>query len=402
MRVALLPPFPTLPFALPFNLSLPTSHILKLPPEKESCPCCTKAFLKCLKSAAIPYVGCSWVIIANRRVYLALWRDRPPRPPQTAQVWDIFRIDPPSCSGCPSSQVSLGWQWCWEYVIDTIYYDLFRIDDDVDGGGHTHTLVGTNLFSPASSFPQVGPVLHLDATDTASVQTVGGKVEKWFDKSTKQNHAFQTAPASQPTLQVASFQGMNTISFAAGEFLDIYLKAQSAWHLFIVGRYDPLLGVRGTFFSATGAEAPFSGFEAKIYQLTSGLLQGTSFTWVNPSEISLLDVQLPPATWGILEWSEDQERIQIGQNGYVSHMGTSPGEDSMWDPTQQTGGNQIPLRAAIGRSVWGMGGVQPWDYLDGGVAEVVLYPQVLSSGQRIQVLNVLRSKWGLGAPMPLP
>src|SRR5690606_34851252 len=147
-----------------FNLSLPNSHILKLPPEKESCPCCTKSFLNCLKSAAIPFQGCSWVVIVNRRVYLALWRDRPPRPPQTAQVWDIFRLDPPSCMDCPSSRFSLGWQWCWEYVIDTIAKDLFQdwFDDDVDGGGHPHTLVGTNLFSPASPFPQVGPVVHLD------------------------------------------------------------------------------------------------------------------------------------------------------------------------------------------------------------------------------------------------
>ena len=38
----------------------------------------------------------------------------------------------------------------------------------------------------------------------------------------------------------------------------------------------------------------------------------------------------------------------------------------------------------------------------GNIAQVILYPEVLSEGQRVQIHNVLRDKWGLGAPLPLP
>jgi hypothetical protein len=208
-------------------------------------------------------------------------------------------------------------------------------------------------------------------------------------------------PSAQPTFEADSLAGLGTLSFLAGNFLEVFLKAQDAWHLFVVGRYVPAIGVRGTFFSAIGAESPFSGLEAKVYQLPSGHLQGTVFTWRHPSEVVLLDAQISPSSWGILEWSEDLLGIRIGLNGYVSTVLEEPGEDTSWDPTRLAGGNQIPLRANLGRSGWGLG-AQPWDYLEGGIAEIVLYPRTLAQGQRIQVLNLLRKKWGLGAPILPP
>lgn len=405
------PSFPSFPFPVPsiqlppfpFNTNIPEGHIITLPPDKDSCPCCTKEFLECLKQAKVSWSGCSWVISLNYKTYLILWRDRIPRPPATAQVWDIFKILPPHC-GCPSAPKRMGWQWCWDYVIDTIAADIFSnwIGDAEHGGGHVHTLVGTNLFQDASVLPQVGPTIHFSSTDPTSIVLDGGGVAQWRDLSTKENHAFQADPAFRPEIAPASFAGKDTIRFTSGQYMELLFKAQSEWHVFVVGAFGATLDVEGTFFAATGAVAPFSGFEAKIYQTAGAFPAGSLVTYRSPSEVGLIGTTLPVGTLGIMEWSETSNSIQIGLNGFVQTIVKEDlSQDTSWNPTVQTGPHEVPLPASLGRSTWGYGG-SPWDYLTGHVGDILVYPKVLSAGQRIQVLNSLRAKWELGPPIGFP
>ena len=398
-----IPPFPTLPFGLPFNLQIPEGHNLKLPPDKDSCSCCVKKFLDCLITASVVWHGCNWSIQVNKKVYLILWRDVLPRGPATRQVWDIFRVDPPHCN-CPSTPVSLGWQWCWDTVIQTIWSDVKShwVGDDLHGGGHTYLLTGTDLFSPGSVFPQPGPILHLDADQTDSLVLSGASVEAWRDLSTKENHALQQDPLFQPSYDPASLNGKGTISFNGASFLSILLKKVPSWHIFIVGKFLAAAG-QGTFFSATGAVAPYSGILAKIFQDGAGAFPiGSVASYIHPSEVALQVSQAAPNTFGIFEWSEDSTKMILGLNAFsqtVRDADLSP--TVVWDPLTQLGGSQPPLLAFIGRSTWGLEGM-PWDYLSGSVAEILVYPGPLSGGRRIQIHNVLREKWNLGAPLPLP
>lgn len=298
----------------------------------------------------------------------------------------------------------MGWQWCWDYVIDTIASDIFShwVGDTLHGGGHVHTLYGTNLFQDASVLPQVGPSIHFDATNTSSLVLEGATVRTWRDLSTKENHAQQADPLLRPVLAPASFAGKDTVSFTSGQYMELLFKAQSSWHVFVVGAYAVSPDPEGTFFAATGAESPFSGFEGKIYQNAGAFPQGSLVTYREPSEVGLIGSTLPPSTLGIMEWVETSDRIEIGLNGFIQTIvKENLSQDTTWNPTVQTGPHPVPLPASLGRATWGYGG-NDWHYLTGFVGDILVYPTALSAGQRVQVLNSLRAKWDLGPPLAWP
>lgn len=404
-----IPPLPQLPFPLPFGFTIDSSHILGPPPEDDFCACCVNQFLDCLIAEQVGRAGCDWVIVVNRKVYYVKWRDVVPRAPWTRQVWDIFQVLPDVC-GCPSQPRGLGWQWCWADVIKTIRTDVFRLwqNGDLSGSGQTVVAIGTNAFQPATpGIEQVGPVLYLDASDSTTVTVTGGAVERWADKSTLFNDAVQDTPANRPTVDAASLNGLDTIRFDASmdHFMDIALKARADWHLFVVGRFFlNVANPRGTFLSAAGFEDSFGGIDGKIYQDSSIQPTGTPFTFIG-GDVPMAATTLGAGAYGILEWKEtisSEGTASIGVNAFDQQVFSGDTSDDFWDPTRQTFGEPVPLSAAVGRSNWGVNGAQTFDYLDGNIGQVLLYPRVLAEGERVQVLNVLRDKWGLGAPLPFP
>lgn len=406
-----IPALPAFPFSLPFNFTIDLSHVLRLPdPAEDFCACCTNKFLDCLVLEEVGRQGCDWVIIVNRKVYYIKWRDVLPRPPWTRAVWDIFRLVPDVC-GCPSAPISLGWQWCWADVIKTIRYDVFLHwqNGDISGSGQTVVAIGTNVFQEASvGIPQIGPTVYLDASDASTITSSGGLVEEWGDKSTHENNAIQTVMGNRPTLAPASLNGLDTIRFdaSASQFMNVQLRRRGDWHLFVVGRFfTNVANTRGTFFGAMGFDGTFGGIEGKIYQNNTVRPQGTPFTFVNPSEVAMLGTTLSPGIFGILEYRETVSttgEVSIGVNAFDQSVFTGSTSDDYWDPTRQTFSQPIPLQASVGRSNWGINPARSFDYLDGNIGQILLYPGVLAEGQRTQVLNVLRQKWGLGAPLPLP
>lgn len=406
-----IPPFPELPFPLPFNFTIDSSHILHLPEgSDEFCPCCASSFLNCLQLENVGREGCDWIININRKVYYIKWRDVAPRSPWTRAVWDIFRLLPDVC-GCPSAPISLGWQWCWADVLKTIRYDVFLHwqNGDISGSRQTIVITGTDSFQVASAgIPQIGPILYLDAADAATLTINGGGVERWSDKSTRENDAVQAAAGNRPTVAAASLNGLDTLRFDASlsQFMNVQLRRQGSWHLFVVGRFfTSVANTRGTFFGATGFDGTFGGLEGKIYQNSTVRPAGTPFSFINPSEVAMLGTTLAASTFGILEWREHVSPtgdLSIGVNAFDQRVFSGNTSDDYWDPTRQTFGQPVPLQAAVGRSNWGVNPARSFDYLDGNIGQIMLYPGVLAEGQRVQVLNALRAKWNLGAPLPFP
>lgn len=407
-----IPPYPAFPFPfqLPFNFTIPQSHILTLPEDMQFDPCAVSNFLDCLIIEPVGRAGCDWLIILNYKVYYIKWRDISPRPPWTRQVWDIFKVLPENCN-CPTNPVSLGWQWCWADVIKTLRYDIFLHwqNGAISGSGETVVAIGTNAFQPATpGLAQIGPVAFLDASNSDSLTITGGAVEEWADTSTFFNNAIQTVPANRPTVDPASLNGLDTIFFdeTMGQFMNIELKARTDWHLFVVGKFNSsLLNTRGTFFSAAGFDDSFGGIDGKIYQDNMIQPEGTPFTFIDPSEVPMIGTTLAAGTFGILEWKESISSTgsaSIGVNAFDQQVFSGDTTDDYWDPTRQTFGEPIPIQAAIGRSNWGINPAKTYDYLSGNIAQLILYPRVLAAGERIQILNLLRAKWGLGAPLPFP
>lgn len=405
-----IPPLPDIPFELPFNFTIDKSHILGLPSDGDFDVCAVNQFLDCLIVEPVYREGCDWVIILNRKVYFIKWRDVPPRPPWTRQVWDVYRLLPDSC-GCPSQPKSLGWQWCWADIIKTLRNDIFRNwqNGNISGSGETVVAIGTNSFQPATpGLAQVGPVIYLDASDSSTITLNGGGVEEWADKSTLFNNAIQTVAANRPTVAPASLNGLDTIFFdeTLDQFMNIQLKARTDWHLFVVGRFmTSALNSRGTFFSAAGFDGTFGGIDGKIYQDNTVQPEGTPFTFISPSEVPMVGTTIPSGTFGIIEYRESISstgEAAIGINAFDQTIFSGNTSDDYWDPTRQTFGEPVPLQAAIGRSNWGVNPLRTFDYLSGNIGQLLLYPRVLAEGERVQVLNVLRAKWGLGAPLPFP
>lgn len=407
-----IPSFPLqLPFSLPFGLEIDLAHVLRVPEgTDEFCVCCTDAFLDCLVRQDTRRRGCDWVILVNRKAYFLKWRDVAPRPPWTQQVWDLFKLQPDGC-GCPSAPISLGWQWCWATLIKTIRADVRSHwqNGDLSGSGETVVLTGTNLLQEATvAVPQVGPVVYLDASDSSSITVSGGGVEEWRDRSTLENHARQPIVGNRPTVVPSSLNGLDTIRFdaVASHFMNVQLRRRDSWHLFVVGRFFPsVANARGSFVSAAGFEAPYGGLEGKIYQNSTVRPAGTPFTFVNGVETSPAGTTLAAGTFGVLEWRESvglEGTVDIGVNAFSQRVFAGDTSNDYWDPTRETFGQTVPLQAAVGRSNWGINPARTYDYLDGNIGQILLYPRVLSSGERNQVLNVLRAKWGLGAPLPVP
>lgn len=406
-----IPPLPQLPFPVPFNLTIPPSHILTLEdPEEEFCVCCVNHYLDCLITQCFGREGCDWIISLNRKMYLLKWRDVAPRGPWTRQVWDIFRLLPDDC-GCPTTPVSMGWEWCWADIVKMLREDIMRNwqNGDISGSGQTVVAIGTNAFQPATpGIEQVGPVIYLDASDSSTITLNAGFVEEWADKSTFFNNAVQAVAGNRPTVAPASLNGLDTIFFdeTLDQFLNIELKARADWHLFVVGRFlASVANTRGTFLSAAGFDGTFGGIDGKIYQDSSVQPVGTPFTFISPSEVPMAGTTLGAGAYGILEWKESISSTgtaSIGVNAFDQQVFSGDTSDDFWDPTRQTFGEPIPLQAAVGRSNWGINPGRTYDYLSGNIGQILLYPRVLAEGERTQVLNVLRAKWGLGAPLPFP
>jgi hypothetical protein len=394
---------------LPFGFEIDPSHILSPPVEDQCCASCVLCWLDCLIGQNVRRDGCSWVINVNYKIFFIRWRDVAPRPPWTRQVWDIYQILPGVC-GCPSAPRGLGWQWCWADVIKTLKYEIFsRWVNTFSGPGGIVVSDGTNAFQPGTpGLPQIGPVIRFDAADSTTITEVGGFVSQWLDKSTHNNHATQTVGAFQPTLVPAALNGLPVIRFdpVATTWMDIPLKATADSHLFIVGNFRTnVIWIRGTWFSAAGFDGTFGGIEGKVYQDGSIWTEGTPFVFLNPGDRPMFGTNLTSNTYGIWEFTElisSTGSIKIGVNAFDTSVFSGNTSDDYWDPTRQTFGGPIPIRAAIGRSNWGVNPSVSFDYLDGDIGELLLYPRRLAEGERVQVLNALRAKWALGAPLPYP
>lgn len=356
--------------------------------------------------------GCNWVIPINGVYYAMYWRDVAPRGPWTRQVWDVYRLQHSECPG-KSPPVSLGHFWCWENVIDLILSDQQqRFRRPYAGAGGYTVMVGTNTFTAGSVLPQVRPRLWLDATDPDSLVLAGNNVEEWLDKSLGSQNATQPNPANQPELVPAVQNGLPVLRFdpIAESYLNLRLRNQRNFHLFVVGRFQTNPAwPQGIFLSAAGLEAPFSGIEGGVFQDSSLQPEGTLYTIVTPAPGVVVPVLMVPVAdagvFTIFEWAQDTSatgRVQIGNNAVIETVYQGDTSDDFWDSTRQTFGQPPPLPAAIGRQNQGINPMSSFNYLDGDIGEVLLYPEVLSTGQRISVLNNLRAKWALGSPLGLP
>lgn len=180
----------SLPFQLPFGFGVPPNMVFD--PGVLNSPLELDNYLDKLLIC-----GCGgikdlhdWAFVINEKIYVAKWRDRPPRPPWTQAVWDVYVFSPP-CGSCPTTPRHLGWFWCWDQVVAVIRSEarLSWVDPYVSPGNIT-VVLGTDVFEEGTVVPQEGPVLWFKDM----METDGGRLIRWKDESTHQLDAVQSLP----------------------------------------------------------------------------------------------------------------------------------------------------------------------------------------------------------------
>lgn len=213
-----------------------------------------------------------------------------------------------------------------------------------------------------------GLVYRLDASDTAKLTLSGSNVTTWADSTTNGYLFSQSETNQQPVYVPGAFNGLPAIRFGSGGSTRLIAnKAASARTVFIVSSmasYQNLAGVWGqagfdkgirhansTSWRHTGNSADANDFSFNGAMFINGL---SSFSWGSAPAHVLTAVSTANQAW----------TTAIG---------------NYWGPNDANGKSR---------------------YLNGYLAEILVYNRVLTTGEQQTVETYLKHKWFGGATMP--
>lgn len=208
-----------------------------------------------------------------------------------------------------------------------------------------------------------GLSLWLDASDASTISDTGGAVSEWRDKSGNTNHATQATPANQPTTGTRTQNGLNVIDFDGGDrIVSAGLTLTQPNTYFVVYKADTTPDNSGYLFDGVSARQLVSnGSVAGKMQMFAGSIVSVGTRLTTPQ---IVYARFSGAT------------SQFAQNGAAATT-TSPG-------TNGVTGLTVGDRYQVGTG-----------YLDGFMAEILVYAASLSAEDRSAVEAYLAAKWGV-------
>jgi len=289
-----------------------------------------------------------------------------------------------------------------DQVVEWIALALEQSFIDAGYGPPAGFPVGQAPFSPSDLG---GLDTWLDASDASTI-VLNPDVERWGNKANSW-HASNHVPAEQPTLSPASLNGLDTIAFdGIDDHFTIPLPAVSDYTLFVVGRFEPSASDRGSWLSAAGFDGSFGGIDARVFQDAAsppGQPYGAMYQKVAGID-RVSTAVLTPSTWALIEYDEvigHAGPVRVGFNvGFggsdLEEVYTASTLNDAWDPSRQLFGESPPILASIGRYLGSINGATDGPaYLEGSIAELLLYTRVLSDDERTSVRSYLRAKWAI-------
>jgi len=224
-----------------------------------------------------------------------------------------------------------------------------------------------------------GCVLWLDADDASSIVTgAGGGVLQWRDKSGWGNHVAQTESSAQPVVTPAGLNGRATLAFNGADFLSgppvwqqgetnfttfaVWRKSSLSDSQVIVEQAGPGVGARASLLAISGGTYGFNGQNNDAHYL------GT----------------YSAGAWNLsgLEYSgAAADNVYLDAAGVVSKATV--------DGTCKETVGVTALQ--VGRKVTMSG-----EFLQGDVAEILMFNRALTAAERYNVLYYLQQKWQLG------
>jgi len=230
-----------------------------------------------------------------------------------------------------------------------------------------HHVYGGGGVTPFSPLDIAGIALWLDAADAATITQTAGAVSQWDDKSGNNNHALQVIGLSQPTTGTRTINSLNTIDFdGSSDFmlLTSALSRTNGYTVYIVCQVDDT-GTTKAFFSGSAPGALY---------LRSSTTEG--FVIVRQNQAVLLT----GSTTGIVTPSIASFKSHSTGN-IIRVNGVSNGSNA--------------TNNALTSDVTVFGISDGSNFLDAGIAEVLVYSANLSTANENLLGAYLADKWGI-------
>lgn len=218
-------------------------------------------------------------------------------------------------------------------------------------------------FSPLS----IGGLhLWLDASDSSTITSSGGKVSKWDDKSGSSRDAIQGTGAKQPTTNATTQNGRNTLDFDGSSD-------------YMISTYGITLAQPTTIF-----------FVGKLADTNGGdyFVDG-----IIVSQRQLLFALSGTLTYGFYSGNTVDSGVAITTNYTLQTVEYNGASSKMY-----IDGNLAVTGDAFGLPATGLtigSDVTNGFFFQGSIAEIIIYDRILSTAERQAVDNYVNNKWSI-------
>ena len=238
-----------------------------------------------------------------------------------------------------------------------------------------------NTFSPLD----LTPALWVDAADTTTVTIASNAVSEWKDKSGNNRHLTQTTAGSRPSYVSGEQNGLSVVRF---DGTDDYLNGSGitnigSFAIFAVTNRHTADSVDEALLASDGSWSSnmmlirnrgTTNLTNKLDIHSGGMITGS-----NPAVLN---------SWAIDSFTRGDVASTWGSTGTLFHNGSTDGSGAL-------GGSASVSLANFNVGSWNTGA-----YMDGDIAELIIYTAKLSDHERQTVEVYLARKWGLLSSMP--
>ena len=250
--------------------------------------------------------------------------------------------------------------------------------------------VSTNVsswlnFTPASLNPQ----LWLDASDTITITESGGSVSQWNDKSGNSSDAVQATGARQPTSGSATLNGLNVLSFDGGDFMTIGTTnlarnvVGTTVYVMYKNSTDPTT-LRIPIRISTGGDGAALRITVDVGATSQKLRTGGRTLDAN-AIVNVTGSATISTSWLVQTSVYDYANTDL----FLYFNSVEDGSTTSFQ-TATTTSNTASTRTRIGSDL----APTPTAFLTGELAEILVFHDAHTAGQRQVVWQYLASKWG--------
>lgn len=216
-----------------------------------------------------------------------------------------------------------------------------------------------------------GLQLWLDAADTSTIIESSGSVSQWNDKSGNGNNATQGSGSNQPTTGTVTQNGKNVIDFDGNDYLilpsALYSIPNGDHTIFFISKQDAMSAERLISAAASGTTRHSAEYTA-----------AGNIVYFNNASFNNVQASINETAFNVIGFGKSgtTQFIQINNGTAVTdNAGTNiSGIDLYYIAVNQL--------ASSG-------------FLDGNIAEIIIYNRALSAAEKILVYQYLGAKWGI-------